>query len=115
MPRLNWPTVALIGVIGAIVVFMGWLTDWGPGEILGLVGILGGMGGGAAVAGGVVGRVEQLRDDTTQQTETLADHSRTLETVARRLNGELDGRIADAVGAGSERVLQVLREQGVIR
>jgi hypothetical protein len=108
MSKLTWQTVALIGVIAAVVVALATLTDWGSGEILALVGILGGLGGGAAVAGGVAGRVEQLQAQTTAQTTTL-------DTVARRVNGELDARIAAGADQAAAKVLAVLRDQGVIR
>lgn len=107
MTKLSWQTVALIAVLGAVSIGLSAFTDWGSGEILGLVGILAGVGGGAAISGGVSGRVEQLQADTEAQT-------RTLDRVAQRVNGELDARIAYAVKAGSEQVLGALRDQGVI-
>ena len=107
MNKLNWQAVGLIAVIAGAVVALASLTDWGSGEILALVGILTGIGGGAAVAGGVSGRVDQLAAETTAQTSTL-------ETIGRRVNGELDGRIADAVRKGNADLLAVLREKGVI-
>jgi hypothetical protein len=108
MQKLTWPAVGLIAVLGAITAVLAAFTDWGSGEILGLVGILAGIGGGAAVAGGVAGRVDQLQAETTAQTVQL-------DTIERRVNGELDARIADAVRHGTEQVLSVLRQQGVIR
>lgn len=108
MSKLTWQTVGLIAVIAGAVLAMATLSDWGSGEILALVGILGGLGGGAAVAGGVAGRVEQLQADTTAQTQTL-------NTVARRVNGELDARIAAGADQAAGRVLDELRQQGVIR
>lgn len=104
MKQLTWPAVGLIAVLGAVTTVLAAFTDWGSGEILGLVGILAGIGGGAAVAGGVAGRVDELRVETTAQTTQLG-------TIERRVNGELDARIE----AGADRVLDELRRQGVIR
>lgn len=108
MKQLTWPAVGLIAVLGVVTIGLAGFTDWGSGEILGLVGILAGIGGGAAVAGGVSGRVEQLAAETTAQTSTL-------NTVAHRVNGELDARIAAGADRAAENVLAVLRDQGVIR
>lgn len=111
MKQLTWPAVTLLGVIGAVVVALAALTDWGSGEIIAVAGILAGIGGGAAVAGGVSGRVDELHAQNAAQTDTL-------NTVARRVNGELDGRIAsameEAAETGAARVLAELRTQGVI-
>jgi hypothetical protein len=106
--KLTWQAVGLIAVLAAVTVGLAALTDWGSGEILGLVGILGGIGGGAAVAGGMSGRVDEVRAETAAQTTQL-------NTIERRVNGELDARIAAAVSAGNADLLAVLREQGVIR
>jgi hypothetical protein len=90
MTKLTWPTVGLIGVLGVIAVALATLAHWDAAAILGLLGILGGIGGGAAVAGGANARVEE---------------------VARRLNGELDGRIVAAVRQGNaEQLSAILRE-----
>lgn len=106
--QLTWPAVGLIAVLGMVTIGLAALTDWGSGEILGLVGILAGIGGGAAVAGGVSGRVDQLAAETTAQTEQL-------ETIGRRVNGELDARIAEAVQRGNADLLAQLEQRGVIR
>jgi uncharacterized protein HemX len=106
--QLSWPTVGLIAVLGAVSIGLASLTSWGSGEILGLVGILAGIGGGAAVAGGVSGRVEELQTETSAQ-------SAQLHNIERRVNGELDGRIASAVDKGNTDLLHVLREKGVIQ
>lgn len=112
MKQLTWPSVALLAVIGAVVVALAALTDWGSGEIIAVAGILAGIGGGAAVAGTVSGRVDDLHAETTAQTSTLA-------TIERRTNGELDARIAaamdEAAETGSARVIAELRKQGVIK
>lgn len=90
MNKLTWPTVGLIAVLGVIAVALATLAHWDAAAILGLLGILGGIGGGAAVAGGVTGRVEE---------------------VAKRLNGELDGRIVAAVRQGNaEQLSAIVRE-----
>lgn len=108
MKQLTWPAVGLIAVLGAVTIGLAAFTDWGSGEILGLVGILAGIGGGAAVAGGVSGRVDQLAAETTAQTSQL-------ETIGRRVNGELDARIAEAVQRGNADLLAQLEQRGVIR
>jgi hypothetical protein len=92
--KLTWQAVGLIAILGAVTTGLAILTDWGSGEILGLVGILAGLGGGAAVAGGVSGQ---------------------LTSIQHRVNGELDQRISAAVEHGNQTILTVLREQGVIR
>jgi len=108
MGKLTWPSVGLIAVLSATAVTLATLAHWDAAAILGVLGILGGIGGGAAVAGGVSGRVEQLQADTAAQTTTL-------NTVAHRVNGELDGRIAAGADQAAAKVLAVLRDQGVIR
>jgi uncharacterized protein HemX len=106
--QLSWPAVGLIAVLAGTVVALATLTDWGSGEILGVAGILAGIGGGAAVAGGVSGRVDEIAAETTAQTQTL-------NTIDRRTNGELDQRIEAGSRAAADQVLAELREQGVIR
>lgn len=108
MNRLTWQAVALIAVLAGVVIALATLTGWGSGDILAVIGILAGIGGGAAVAGGVAGRVEQLQQETTAQTATL-------DTVARRVNGELDERIAAAVDQGNADLIRLLRENGVLK
>lgn len=112
MQKLTWPMVGLIAVLGGVALALATLAKWDPAAILGLLGILGGLGGGAAVAGGVAGRVQQLQEETQAQTPVLAE-------VARRVNGDLDQRIAaaqeEAAEQGAARVIAVLRDQGVIR
>ena len=105
MQKLTWPAVGLIAVLGGIALALATLAHWDAAAILG---ILGGIGGGAAVAGGVVGRVEQLQEETSAQSSTLA-------TIDRRVNGELDGRIATAVQKGNADLLAELQRRGVIR
>lgn len=80
MKQLTWPAVGLITVLGVVVVALATLTDWGSGEILGVAGILAGIGGGAAVAGGVAGRVDELHAETSAQTQTI-------QTIERQTNG----------------------------
>lgn len=111
MQRMTWPAVGLLAVISGVVVALATLTTWESTEIIAVVGILAGIGGGAAVAGGVSGRVDQVHAETVAQTQTL-------DTINRRVNGELDSRIAtaqeEAAEQGAARVIAVLREQGVI-
>jgi hypothetical protein len=122
MTKLNWQTVGLIAVLSAVAVALAAWTDWSPAEILGLLGLLAGIGGGAVITGAVSGRVEQMQQDTaaqtttlSAQTTTLAAQSSTLRTIADRVNGELDGRIAAGAEQAAAKVLAVLREQGVIQ
>jgi hypothetical protein len=116
MQKLTWPTVSLLTILAAVTVALATLTDWGSAEIVAAVGILASVGTGAAiggaVAGGVATRVDQIHAETGQQTATLG-------TIAQRVNGELDGRIAagmeEAAEMGAARVLAELRAQGLIR
>jgi hypothetical protein len=111
MKQLTWPAVGLIAVLGAIALALATLPKWDPAAILGILGILAGIGGGAAVAGGMSGRVDEIAAETTTQTATL-------NTIERRTNGELDARIAgameEAAETGAARALAALREKGVI-
>lgn len=119
MGKLNWPAVGLIAVLAGVVVALAAFTGWGSGEILAVVGILAGIGGGAAVGSAVGGRVDEVHKETQAQTSTLDSQTETLGTIARRVNGELDGRIQagmeEAAEMGAARALAVLRDQGVIR
>lgn len=101
MNKLTWPAVGLIAVLGGVVVALGTLTSFGSGEIIAVLGVLGGIGGGAAVVG-------ELRAETTAQTTQLT-------AIEKRVNGELDGRIAAAVDKGNADLLDILRQQGLIR
>jgi hypothetical protein len=118
MNRLTWPAVALIGVLAGVAVALATLADWDTTAILGVLGVLAGIGGGAAVAGGVAGKVEDVHDATTAQNATLADQDKTLATIARRVDGELDKRIVDAMEdaaeTGAARAIAALRSNGVI-
>lgn len=98
MQKLSWPTVGLIGLLGAIAVALSTLAHWSSDQILAVIGVLGGLGGSAAVAGGVGARVDQLHAETAAQTPVL-------QQVERRLNGEFDGRVAEIVR-------RVMREEG---
>lgn len=114
--KLTWQTVVLLALLAGTAIALATLTDWTSSDILAVVGVLAGLGGGAAlgtaVAGGVSQRVDQVQAETSDQTEVL-------HTIARRVNGELDGRIAaaqeEAAEQGAARVIAVLRDQGVIR
>lgn len=108
MTRLNWQTVGLIAVLSGVAVAMAALTSWSPAEILGLLGLLAGIGGGAVITGAVSGRVEQLQAETSAQTTQLG-------TIERRVNGELDARIEAGADRAVIKVLAELRAQGVIR
>jgi hypothetical protein len=115
MRNLSWPAVVSLAIIAATAVSLGAFTNWGSGEILGICGVLGGIAGGAAAGGafanGVQDRVDQIHTETANQTPIL-------ETVARRVNGELDGRIAaaqeEAAEQGAARAIAALRKQGIL-
>jgi hypothetical protein len=90
MKQLTWPAVGLIAVLAAVTVALATLARWDSAAIIAVLAILGGIGGGAAVAGGVSGRVDEIAAETSAQTQTL-------QTIDRRVNGELDARIANIV------------------
>lgn len=111
MKGFTWPGVALVAVLGALALGLLTLTDLRSGEVLGIVGVLAGIGGGAAVAAaatsGVQQQVEALQQETQAQTPVLA-------TVAKRVNGELDARIEAGADRAVAQVIGVLRDEGVI-
>lgn len=112
MNRLTWQAVGLLAVLGGVAVALAAVTGWGSAEILALIGILGGIGTGAAVGGAVAGGVAQRVDAV--HTETMAQ-TPILQGVARRVNGELDDRIAhameEAAEMGAARAVAELRKQ----
>lgn len=96
--NLTWPAVVLVAVLGGLAVALLSLTNLTSGEVLGIIGVLAGIGGGAALAAapnGTAARVEEIHAETTRQTETI-------ETIERRTNGELDARIAAAMEEAAE-------------
>lgn len=112
MTKMTWPAVGLTAVLGTVVVLLVTLGHLDAGTIIGVLGVLAGIGGGAAVAGGVASKVEDVHAETV-------DQSHTLRTIERRTNGELDQRIAaameEAAETGAARALAELRAAGVIR
>jgi uncharacterized protein HemX len=108
MKQLTWQAVGMIAVLAAVAVALATLAHWDSASIIAVLAILGGIGGGAAVAGGVSGRVEQLQAETSAQTTQLG-------TIERRVNGELDARITAGAERAASTVLDELRRQGVIR
>lgn len=112
MKNLTWPAIVLVTVLGALYLGLVTLADLDPTTALGVIGVLAGVGGGAALSqarnGDVPERVEQIASETQEQT-------RTLNTVARRVNGELDARIKQAVDDGNADLIRLLREAGVLR
>jgi len=102
--QLTWPAVGLITVIGVVVVALATLTDWSSGEILGVAGILAGIGGGAAVAGGVAGRVDELHAETSAQTQTI-------QTIERQTNGLSARERQDIADRAAAAAVAALREQ----
>jgi uncharacterized protein HemX len=106
--RLTWPAVGLIAVLGAIAVALAVLTDWGSGEILGLVGVLAGIGGGAAVAGTVAGRVDQVHAETAAQSETLA-------RIDHQTNGQSSAERQDIADRAAAAAIEAARQRGLFR
>lgn len=100
MGKLTWPTVGLIAALGAIATVLAIFSSWTPEGILALIGVLGGLGGGAAVAGGVAGRVEEVHAAA--------------QTIGSRLNGELDSRLEAANAKQLQDITNLLRDRGVI-
>lgn len=108
MGKLTWPAVGLIGTLGAIAVALAVLSTWGSGEILGLVGVLAGIGGGAAVGGAVAGRVDQVHAETAAQTETL-------NKIDHQTNGLSGEERQDIAERGAAAAIEALRQRGIIR
>jgi phage-related minor tail protein len=102
MTKMNWPTVGLITVLAAVAVALAVLTDWTSAEILGLLGLLAGIGGGAAVVGNVAGRVDQVAQETAAQTSQLTTIERQTNGLSERERQDIAERAAAAV----------LRQQG---
>lgn len=119
MKGYAWPGVALVAVLGALSIGLLALTDLTSGEVLGIIGVLAGIGGGAALAqsrdGAVEDKLSAVHSETQAQTGIL-------ETVERRTNGELDGRIEaamirareDGAEQATAHVIEALRKEGVI-
>jgi hypothetical protein len=105
--RLNWPTVTLLAVLGVVVIALATLTDWGSGEILGVIGVLGGIGGGAAVAGSVAGKVDQVQAETAAQTTQL-------NAIERQTNGLSTTEKQEIAERGAAVIIVELKRQGVI-
>ena len=80
MTQLTWPAVGLLAVLAAVVVALAILTTMQPEAIIAIVTLLATIGGGAAVAGGVGGRVDQVHAETTAQTAQLT-------TIEKNTNG----------------------------
>lgn len=109
--KLTWPTVGMVAVIGAVVVALTLVGVEGA-TILGVVGVLAGIGGGAAVVSGQSNKLAEMHRETSAQTPIL-------EEVARRVNGDLDRRIAaaqeEAAEQGAAKVIAELHRQGVFK
>jgi len=109
--NLTYPAVLLVAILGGLALGLFALTDLSTGEVLGVIGLLAGVGGGAAVASagqtGTSDRLDAIHAETQAQTPVLA-------TVARRVNGELDNRIAsameEAAEMGAARAIAAFRE-----
>lgn len=102
MNKLTWPTVGLIGVLGATAVALATLADWEAGAVLGVVGILAGIGGGAAVGGAVAAKVEDVHAETEAQTRTLAQ-------IERQTNGLAAAEKQEIAEAAAAAVLRQIR------
>lgn len=109
--NLTWPAVALVAVLGMLALGLLALTDLSAGEALGVIGVLAGVGGGAAVANAGTASVQQQVDAIHSETQAQTP---VLQTVARRVNGELDARISsameEAAEMGAARAIAALRK-----
>lgn len=114
MTKLTWPAVGLIGVLGVIAILLATLAHWESGAILGCVGVLAGIGGGAAVAGGAAVKADDTAAKVDDVQAATTAQSVQLTRIERRVNGELDERIETAVHKANERLIQSLRDLGVI-
>lgn len=107
MQKLSWQAISLLGILAAMVVLLAVFTSWSSSDIIAVASIVAGIGGGAAAVSGLSGRVDDLHAETTAQTPVLA-------TVARRVDGELDDRIAaameEAAETGSARAIAAFRK-----
>lgn len=104
MTKPTWPAVAVLAVIGAVVVALASLTDWGPGEILAAAGVLASLGGVQLVGNAVSGRVDQLAAQTTAQSEQL-------DTIQRQTNGLSTRERQDIAERAAAAAIAALREQ----
>lgn len=107
-----WAGVALVGIVAAIglgLSFAGWTDQAVAGWTVGM----------GTFAGAVFTLLLRVENKTNDQTTQLGQIQDSVATVEKRVNGELDARIANAMEEAAEmgagRVLAVLREQGVIR
>lgn len=115
----TWAWVVMVGSVcltGMIVALA--LAGWPTESIVGLMAGLSGVLTAAAVAvrkGEVVeAKTDQQSEHLDAQTNTLAEIQSTMGTVARRVNGELDDRIArameEAAEMGAARAVAALRQ-----
>lgn len=115
MKQVSWQTIAMVAVIGGIAVALASFTRWSSSDITTLVAVISGLAVGGVVGGGVAGavgdRVDEVHALNLEQTKTL-------HTVERRTNGELDARIAaaqqEAAEQGAALALAELRKGGVL-
>lgn len=82
--KLTWPVVGLIAVLGIVAFGMAAVAHWDAGAILGLLGILGGLGGGAAVTGAVTGGVADKLSDMHTVVEKIDHQTNGLSTQERQ-------------------------------
>lgn len=115
MKQLSWQTIAMVAVIGGMTVALGTFTNWSPNDITSLAFALTGLAVGGVIGGGMAGGVASKVDEVHALN---VEQSKTLDTVERHTNGDLDKRIAAAVdeshNRGREVTLEILREQGLI-
>lgn len=103
--KLSWPDVAVLALILGAAVALATMTDWDGAAIVGLVSAVGGIVVGKAVGQGAV---SDMAAETSAQT-------RKIDTIARRVNGELDDRIKQAVDDGNADLIRLLNQEGVLR
>lgn len=102
--KLTWPMVGLIAVLGGIALALAAVAHWDAAAILGLLGLLAGVGGGAAVAGGVAGKVEDVHNETADQTKTLAK-------IERNTNGLSEVERQDIANRAAAAAVAAMRSQ----
>lgn len=95
--KLTWPAVTLIAVLAAAAIGLATLAHWEPGAILGAIGILAGIGGGAAVGGAVAGKVDDVHAETARQSKTLAQIEHQTNGVSAAERQDIAERAAAAV------------------
>ncbi len=108
----------LLGMIALVLCLAVW-ADWSDGAIVGMVSAFGTLASGVIVAVRNQQKTAEVLDGQGEQLATIerqnSAQTQRLETVAKRVNGELDARLAANEQRTAALVLDELRRQGVIR